>query len=483
MGGPSARACLAAISIIVCSALTLPLGVTHPHAQEATWAEARNATAPTHEELGRLLDAVVETTERAFWDKDRLEAIGWKGRAAALRESVLDAASYAEAAQRINQLLGELKTSHTTLFTPEDVDYYVLLDVFTSGGRGGRGDRRRNQQDLAAMTDRHGVRFAGIGMFTARLDDRDFVDAILEGSPAERAGLKAGDEIVSVDGDKFHPILSFRGKIGQQASIAVRRTKGGPVGTVTIDVVRIAPLKTFGDATRESARVIERGDRRIGYVHVWASVGDRSAQALTDALEKLGVKSGVARVADEGGEKRQGEAAAASPSRPIDALIIDMRGRIGGTATNATSYLEILDPRGPRIRWLNKAHSSRPANSLRGRMAVLIDHHTRSTGELFVHAYKRERQGPLIGTRTAGAVSGGASFAMPGANLLYMAVSGLEVDGDVVEGAGVAPDLEVPRQLPYAGGADPVIDAAVDYLARSNGTHNPNQPRMPGTSQ
>jgi carboxyl-terminal processing protease len=482
MGGPGARACLAAVGVAVCLATTLSIGATHPHAQEDARAEARNATAPTREELGRLFDAVVETTERAFWDKDRLEAIGWKGRAAAVRESVLDAGTYAEAAQRINQLLGGLRTSHTTLFTPDDVDFYVLLDVFTYGERGGRGDRRRNQQDLAAMTSRQGVRFAGIGMFTARLDDRDFVDAILEGSPAERAGLKPGDEIVSVDGEKFHPILSFRGKIGRQASIAVRRTKGGPVETVAIEVVRIAPLKAFGDATRESARVIERGDRRIGYVHVWASVGDGSAQALTDALEKLGVKRGVARPpGDEGGEKRQGEAP--PPARPIDALIIDMRGRIGGTATNAGRYLEILDPRGPRMRWLNKGHGSRLANSLRGRMAVLIDHHTRSTGELFVHAYKRERQGPLIGTRTAGAVSGGASFAMPGGNLLYMAVSGLEVDGDVVEGTGVAPDIEVPRQLPYAGGADPVIDAAVDHLAQGTGTRSPNQPQMPGTSQ
>jgi carboxyl-terminal processing protease len=134
-----------------------------------------------------------------------------------------------------------------------------------------------------------------------------------------------------------------------------------------------------------------------------------------------------------------------------------MRGKIGGTATTATRYLELLDPRGPLLGSRNKERSS---TSVRGRTAVLIDHHTRSTAELFVHAYKREKQGPLVGTRTAGAVSAARAFAMPGGNLLYVAVSGLEVDGDVLEGPGVAPDIEVARPLPYAQGADPVLDAA-----------------------
>ena len=78
-----------------------------------------------------------------------------------------------------------------------------------------------------------------------------------------------------------------------------------------------------------------------------------------------------------------------------------------------------------------------------------------------MHSYKRERQGPLIGTRTAGAVSAAAAFAMPGGDLLYLAVTGLEIDGEILEGPGVAPDIEVPRPVPYANGADPVLDAAL----------------------
>jgi len=472
---------LGARALVACLAL-LPAGTASPLlAQEAARLEAKAAAAPSREELGRLFDAVVDTTAEGFWDKERLEAVGWQARAAASRERVVTAPSLEAAARRINALLGELKTSHTVLLTPDDVDFYVLLDVFTRGDRGKHGSQRRKLQDLAAAAGQRGVRYAGIGVFTARIDGRDFVDAVLEGSPAARAGIKAGDEIVGVDGGALHPIRSFRGKIGNEASIAIRRSADGPVEKVSVDVVGIEPLPSFNEATLASARVIEREGRRIGYVHVWASVGHGSAEALSEALEKLGVRGGVARARRVNGgdaeEKDPGSPTAPS-AHALDALIIDMRGRIGGTAGNAGRYLEVLDPRGPRIRSRNQAQRRRVMTSLRGRTAVLINHHTRSTAELFVHAYKRERQGPLIGTRTAGAVSGGAAFAMPGGTLLYLAVTGLEVDGEIVEGAGVAPDIEVKRPLPYAHGADPVLERAVDVLARAV-----SKPAGNGTSQ
>lgn len=117
----------------------------------------------------------------------------------------------------------------------------------------------------------------------------------------------------------------------------------------------------------------------------------------------------------------------------------------------------------------SRGKEDRARSEMRGRTAVLIDHHTRSTAELFAHAYKRERQGPLIGTRTAGAVSAASAYAMPGGNLFYLAVTGLEVDGDILEGPGVTPDIEVARPIPYSNGADPVIEAAVEHLARKAG--------------
>jgi carboxyl-terminal processing protease len=443
---------LASIAVMAL-VLIAPVAV---RAQEAARPQAEIAGAATPQDFGRLFDAVVETTAKHFWDKDRLEAMKWQKRAAQARQSVVEAPDLGEAARRINALLGELKTSHTGLLTPDDVEYYILMAVF--------GGASMPQEEFDARFWGAGVTFPGIGIFSVRVDGRDFIDQVLEGSPAARAGLKAGDEIVSVDGGGYQPVRSFRGKVGREVALAFRRTQDGPVQTVKVTVMSIAPLHAFREATRASARVIDKDGQRIGYVHVWASVGDDSGNALQGALAHLGVNAEPRRNRDEGDR----------PPR-LDGLVIDMRGKIGGTAPTATRYLDLLDPRGPLLGSRERG-SSRRTTAMRGRTAVLIDHHTRSTGELFVHAYKRERQGPLIGTRTAGAVSAARAFAMPGGNLLYVAVSGLEIDGEVLEGPGVAPDIEVARPIPYAQGADPVLDVAVDYLAgRAKGRTAPPQ--------
>ena len=386
--------------------------------RKAQRAEHEFERASSRDELGRLFDAVVDAIKKSFWDKERLAELNWLERMRGERAGVAASPDLQEAARRINLLLDELKTSHTVLLTPDDVDYYVLRGVF---------GRSRP--------------YAGIGVFTARIDGRDFIDLLLEGYPADRAGLKVGDEIVSVDGAPYHPIRSFRGKGGRDAAVAIRRSADGPITSVDVDVVNIVPLKAFSDATLASARVIEQDGRRIGYVHVWASVGD-VPQTVSQSLERLGLT-------------RSSDHKKAPTVPAVDALIFDMRGKIGGMVGVATQYLELLDPRGPDIAWRGTSRES--PTSVRGRTAVLIDHHTRSTGEVFVHSYKRERQGPLIGTTTAGAVSGGAAFNMPADCLLHLAVSGLVVDGEITRrprggaryhGAAAAPLLR--RRRPGA---------------------------------
>jgi len=77
--------------------------------------------------------------------------------------------------------------------------------------------------------------------------------------------------------------------------------------------------------------------------------------------------------------------------------------------------------------------------------------------------------GPVIGAPSAGAVTSGQTFIMPGDFLLYLAGSRIEFDGASLEGVGVAPNHVVERPLPYAKGADPVLDAATALLTESAG--------------
>jgi carboxyl-terminal processing protease len=375
--------------------------------------------------IAKLLDTVVERMDERFWDKKRLP--GWKSKAAEARASILAAPTLEEAARRINLLLSALNSSHTALLTPDDPDYYVFGNIF---------GRR--------------APLPGIGIFSVRVDGRDFIDLLLDGSPADRAGLKVGDEIVTVDGEPYHPVRSFRDKAGREAAVGLRRVPEGPIEVVQVKVEDIAPLQAFKEATVASARLIERDGRRIAYVHVWASLGG-AADDLRTALEQVGF-------ARSGGLPLV-------PPPGLDGLIIDMRGKIGGLLSTVVHYLELLDRPGPHVLGQTDGAKMRLVGwPMRGRIAVLIDRHTRSAAEIVVHSFKRERLGPLVGTRTAGAVSSAGMADLPGGNRLYMAVMGLTIDGEVLEGVGVAPDIEVERPLPYAGGADPVLERAVEYL-------------------
>jgi carboxyl-terminal processing protease len=316
-------------------------------ARDQPYAKHTPATA----DFGKLFDAVVQRTAKSFWDKERMAQVGWEKRAAEVRQSVVDASSLEEAARRINALLAELKTSHTALLTPDDVDYYILLAIL-----GGAGMPR---PEFDARFWGAGVTYAGIGHFSVLIDGRDFVDAVLEGSPAERAGLKVGDEILAVDGAPHHPIRSFRGKVGRPVAVTVRRTRDRRPETLAVQVMSTAPLHAFREATRASARVIERDGRRIGYVHVWASIGEESTRALSDALMGLGVREWpVVSISPPPGRK-DAPVSRPVPPKGLDGLIVDMRGKIGGFPYTAGRYLDALT-RGPRFTRQGKSRR-RPA--------------------------------------------------------------------------------------------------------------------------
>jgi carboxyl-terminal processing protease len=416
------------VALVVASGVALSLVDVRAQTGAGTGAGTQPTPEPALPEpaatIAKLVDAVVTKTAETFWDRGNLA--DWKRKAAEMRPEILAAPTLEEAALRINRLLAELNTSHTALLTPDDPDYYVFGSVF-------------GRQDTVA----------GIGIYSRRIDGHDFVDLLLERAAADRAGLKIGDEIVAVDGEPYHPVRSFKGKAGRRAVVSLRRLPKGPIEGVEVNVEEIDPVKAFDAAIVASAHVIALEGRRIGYVHIWASQ-ESSVDALRSALVRVGFKRTM------GGWELPPD---------VDGLIIDMRGKIGGRLTTVARYLELIDPRGPQVMGQSGNVTTRLGPvSLRGRTVVLIDHHTRSAAEIFAHSYKRERLGPLFGTRTAGAVSAAGLYDMPGGNRLYLATWGLKIDGEVLEGLGVGPDINVERPLPYAGGADPVLDRAVAHL-------------------
>jgi carboxyl-terminal processing protease len=218
---------LALVPLLLCTLLP----VMGPHESSRALAQEQSPHAQVSVEwasekvdLAELFDAVVDTVNKTFFDQAALNRNNWRERAQALRPLVIDSPSIGDAVRQINQLLAEIGASHTALYTPNDYEYYILLDVL--------GAYLSNSTMRDLMHQRFwgsGPYYAGIGVFTRNVDGRNFADGVLEGSPAEKAGLKFGDEILSVDGRPYRPIQAFRDKIGATAELMVRRTaNAGP---------------------------------------------------------------------------------------------------------------------------------------------------------------------------------------------------------------------------------------------------------------
>jgi Periplasmic protease len=78
------------------------------------------------------------------------------------------------------------------------------------------------------------VSYVGIGAYARQLAGKTFATGILAGLPADRAGLRVGDEIVDVDGKPYRSIESFFGKADQSVILRIRRQPDGPIEPLTV---------------------------------------------------------------------------------------------------------------------------------------------------------------------------------------------------------------------------------------------------------
>ena len=399
-----------------CSVLLLILFASH---------EARSEVVapPAFEETWRLVQS-------EFYDPT-LRNLNWAEIGDKYRPLAAAAGSAEEQSAVINRMLGELGASHTGHFTPDQVAYYDLFDIFS-------GALRRERERLFPGGR---VTYVGIGAITKEIDGKTFISGILDGFPASRAGLQRGDEVLSVDGAPYQAIGSFRGKAGQPVKLTIRRSAGAEPQTLTVTPEEIRPAQAYLDAMRNSARVIEKDGVKIGYIHVWSYAGDQ----YQELLEK---------------ELSTGTLAAA------DALVWDLRDGWGGAQL---SYLDVFDRQGPTMTVVRR-NGEPDLIGFRWQkpVAMLVNGGTRSGKEILAYGMKAQHYGEVVGTHTAGAVLAGRAFILSDNSLLLLAVADVLVDGQRLEGVGVEPTVPVPQELPYSAGQDPQLDRALDLLSRAN---------------
>ncbi len=224
-----------------------------------------------------------------------------------------------------------------------------------------------------------GGNFSGVGI-AIRVDEKSkelYVSDVIEGGPAEKAGLKPGDVILNVDGKPTHGLTTdqdakmLRGKEGTVVHITVQREGKTLPGPVRVTRAVIHEPSVY-------AHLLSNG---IGYARLTV-FGLNTANDLSQALDKLaaqGAKAYVLDLRDNGGGYLNAAIDVSSkfiPSGPI--VSVESR---GGNDTQYDAEDTAIPPKP---------------------LAVLVNRYTASASEITSAAIQDNGVGELIGERTFG---------------------------------------------------------------------------------
>ncbi|WP_278776487.1 S41 family peptidase [Leyella stercorea] len=237
-------------------------------------------------------------------------------------------------------------------------------------------------KDAQAVADDLKGSFSGVGIeFTIR-QDTIRVQNVVKNGPAQRAGILAGDKIVSVDGKPFV------GKIVTNEE-AMRRLKGPKDTKVKLGVMRYGQKKvkyftiTRGDIPQKSITAAYMLDKNTGYIKV-RSFGETTYPEMLIALAQLSqenFKSLVIDLRDNSGGYMNSAVQMANEFLPKNKLIVYMEGR-----------------KSPRQDFRSDGHGSYQKLPL----CVLINEGSASASEIFAGAIQDNDRGTIIGRRSFG---------------------------------------------------------------------------------
>ncbi|OFQ14919.1 peptidase S41 [Prevotella sp. HMSC073D09] len=237
-------------------------------------------------------------------------------------------------------------------------------------------------KDMQAANDELKGSFSGVGIEFNIREDTLHVQNVIKNAPAERAGLLAGDKVVSIDGKPF---------VGKTVTNdeAMRRLKGPKDTKVRIGVLRYGhkkPLEftvTRGDIPQKSITATYMLDDDTGYIRV-KNFGERTYPDMLIALAKL---------SQEGCRN----------------LVIDLRDNTGGFLQSAVQMANEFLPKNKLIVYTQGRKSQRQDYVSDGKgsyqrmpLVVLINEGSASSSEIFAGAMQDNDRATVIGRRSFG---------------------------------------------------------------------------------
>ena len=322
----------------------------------------------------------------------------------------------------------KLYTAYDTLKNSyfEDVEQEDLINGAINGMVQALDDPYSDYMDTKEAKNFHesiSSSFEGIGAEIQELDGFIQIVSPIKESPAEKAGLKPNDKVISVDGKSIQgmsateAVLLIRGEKGSTVTLSIERP--GMAEPMDVSIVRdTIPIETvYGE-------MIE-GEEGIAKVQL-TSFSENTTKELINTLNEL-------------------------ESQGMKGLVLDLRQNPGGLLDQAIAIaslflpdnemiLQIEDREGNRQEIKSSSSHSNPEVPL----VVIVDKGSASASEILAGAFKESGNITLVGEKTfgKGTVQRAQDF-KDGSNLKFTTEKWLTPKGNWIHKKGITPDVEV----------------------------------------
>ena len=314
--------------------------------------------------------------------------------------------------------LDEVFTTIQQHYVKPNPDAVKLTEGAAAGMVGALGDqfsRYLTAQEYQSNLSFLNGQFAGIGASVEQKGDQILIAGVLPTTPAEKAGLKAGDVITAVDGQSTK---------GWTADDAVKHIRGKANTQVQVQVSRNGQTLTF-NLTRQEINVPSVAthifDSRVLYIRIF-DFGSRTATEFDQAL-KNNLKGSV------------------------NLILLDLRDNPGGYVDAANDVVSEFVSQGTSTILVERA-GKQDVRKVTGNgraygnsLVVLVNENSASASEITAGAIKDHNRGKLVGVKTFGKGSVQQDFKLRDNSDLHLTIAEwLTPNHHSIEKTGITPD-------------------------------------------
>lgn len=319
------------------------------------------------------------------------------------------------------QVLGLVQANYV-----DNIDAKTLMEGALKGLVEATGDPHSEFLLPSELTDLNSSlegTYAGIGIEIEMKDGYVTVVAPFQGSPAEKAGLKAGDRILKVDGNAVSDLNAASAAIRGQPGTPVTLTVSRPGDKAPFDVTITRATITINPV---STSYVDNG--KIGVLRL-SSFQDNATIMVDAALREFqakGVQGIILDLRNDPGGLLDQAISVAGRFMPVPAVVVRVHGRGGAMVTYK---------------------SDQYGNKLP--LVILVNEGTASAAEIVTAAIHAYGWGTVVGTRTYGKGTVQSIMDLPGGYGLRLTIARYTDPHDrQIDGVGITPDVEVPDPVP-----------------------------------